>query len=402
MNNKLYIPKKIKVGYQWADDTYSGKLAYIIYYNINNKLAKEKSWLGWIHGDPNKTYDVRDKNGRWSGLKKPGIEPVEYENIPIEGFVLNKKAGDYGSGWNHRQIKCRVWDPRGFEFEITIENLLFILQESNSYKGKGLEGEFIYSWSGKDIVLLPCSGEDYTSSRDFTDMKKMSVHAKTLVPGYTYYSKDQEKVIYIGRYDFIKYSYNSFEIIEKEHIFLFDEKYVNHYFVPINEVKPFNALKVNKLAKIIDENIVPNFSDLVEELENSGLVMPFESITIKDFTNSKSIIIDDPNISYVPHMCLYKKIGENQYETYTLYQQRQYKIIKYDENIVTKTWRTANTYGYVFQFFQLRKNKIKFSIVGNTIKCEEEVNIDIRSKEYTPEEIDAMNFNTIDFKIKNV
>jgi hypothetical protein len=37
-----------------------------------------------------------------------------------------------------------VYDPRGFEFEISIPNLLYILQECTSTKGKGLDGEFVY------------------------------------------------------------------------------------------------------------------------------------------------------------------------------------------------------------------------------------------------------------------
>jgi hypothetical protein len=34
---------------------------------------------------------------------------------------------------------------RGFEFEISIPNLLYILQECTSTKGKGLDGEFVYA-----------------------------------------------------------------------------------------------------------------------------------------------------------------------------------------------------------------------------------------------------------------
>jgi hypothetical protein len=40
--------------------------------------------------------------------------------------------------------------PRGFEFEISIPNLLYILQECNSTKG--LDGEFVYAWDGKGIT----------------------------------------------------------------------------------------------------------------------------------------------------------------------------------------------------------------------------------------------------------
>lgn len=43
----IFIPKKINVGFQKRDDTYTGKLAYIIYYDETGKLRKETSWNGW-------------------------------------------------------------------------------------------------------------------------------------------------------------------------------------------------------------------------------------------------------------------------------------------------------------------------------------------------------------------
>ena len=132
MNSSIFVPKTINVGYQNRSGTYTGKLAYVIYYDEKGKLRKEASWNSW-----------RDDK----------IPNDEFENVPTEGFVLNKKAGDYSTGWDHRHAYCRVYDPRGFEFEITIENLLYILENANCIKGKGLEGEFIYGWDGKDLVF---------------------------------------------------------------------------------------------------------------------------------------------------------------------------------------------------------------------------------------------------------
>ena len=77
INEKLNIPDKIKVGFQKRSDTYTGKLSYITYINKKGKLAKETSWEGW-----------RDEK----------ITPLEFDNVPTEGFVLNKKAGGYSTG----------------------------------------------------------------------------------------------------------------------------------------------------------------------------------------------------------------------------------------------------------------------------------------------------------------
>jgi hypothetical protein len=47
MKSNIFIPEKIKVGFQNRQDTYTKKLAYIIYYDEKGKLRKEKSWNGW-------------------------------------------------------------------------------------------------------------------------------------------------------------------------------------------------------------------------------------------------------------------------------------------------------------------------------------------------------------------
>ncbi len=185
-NTRLYIPDKIKVGYQKREGTYTGKLAYVIYYDEKGKLRKEASWNSW---------------------RKHDIEPQEFDNVPTEGFVLNKKVGDYSNGWDHRQAYVRVYDPRDFEFEITVENLLYILEHCSSIKGKGLEGEFVYSWDGKDLVLLPVGTVDYKECKARTEIIQEGKFFKPseLVVGKTYETAKGEKFAYLGKHDCIDY-----------------------------------------------------------------------------------------------------------------------------------------------------------------------------------------------------
>ena len=149
MNNGCFIPKKIKVGYQERENTYSGKLAYIIYYDEKNKLRKENSWKSW---------------------REEEIPPDDFNNELLEGFVLNKKSGDYHGDWfNSRQAYIRVFDPRGFEIEITVNNLLYILENCDCIKGKGLVGRFCYGWYGTELILLPECSEAYRESKKYTE-----------------------------------------------------------------------------------------------------------------------------------------------------------------------------------------------------------------------------------------
>jgi hypothetical protein len=205
--NQIFIPKKLKVGYQKRSDTYSKKLAYVTYYDQKNKLRKEGSWKGWID-------------------EKVGID--EFENVPTEGFVLNRNVGgvkeSYGS-YDVRIEKVRVYDPRGFEFEIDIPNVLTILQECTSVKGKGLEGEFVYGWAGANLILIPTSCQQYKESQEYTDLQSTKISAKELIPGCSYKTKKQKDLIYLGKMNWFDYKYNDSQVFESKIKFVFvDEK----------------------------------------------------------------------------------------------------------------------------------------------------------------------------------
>lgn len=178
---KLTIPQKIHVGYRNRKGTYTGKLAYVIYTDEKGKLRKETSWNGW-----------RDAQ----------IPPDEFANEPTSGFVLNKGVGGTRQswGWNVRNEYIRVFDPRGFEFEISVANLLFILQECTSIKGKGLEGEFIYSWDGTELVLLPVDCYEYQKSTEFTAAKSMKITKADMAEGCVYMHKNMNQMVYLGRH----------------------------------------------------------------------------------------------------------------------------------------------------------------------------------------------------------
>jgi len=181
--SKLTIPKKIKVGFQNREGTFTGRLAFVVYIDHKGKLRQERSWEGW-----------RDKK----------IEPAEFDNEPTTGFVLNKKVGDYSSRWGGRRAWIRIYDPRGFEFEISVENLLFVLEHTSAIQGKGLEGEFVLAWGGSGsnskVMLLPTCSEDYKESSDYTGLQTKKVTKADMVEGCVYRTKENEDVMYLGRH----------------------------------------------------------------------------------------------------------------------------------------------------------------------------------------------------------
>jgi hypothetical protein len=241
MNEKqLFIPDKIKVGYCNREDTYTKKLAYVIYFDKKGVLRKEKSWETW-----------RDKK----------ITPDEFTNEPTEGFVLNKGVGGSRAsyGWNARNEYIRVYDPRGFEFEISVANLLFILREGDCSRGKGLEGKFCYAWDGTELVLLPCASQDFKNSQVFTNLQDKTVHVKNMIEGATYTTRRQEDLVYLGRF-------NYFYLLDNPDS---KDKGVCKKFVFWNgkDFEYFNDLKSFAVCK--SDTVHPDYADLVDKYNKS-------------------------------------------------------------------------------------------------------------------------------------
>ena len=329
MNNistAIYVPKKIKVGFNKRSDTYTGKLAYVIYYDEKGKLRKETSWNSW-----------RDKS----------IDSEEYDNEPTSGFVLNKKVGDYAGDWgNHRQAYCRIYDPRGFEFEITINNLLFILEHCTCCPGKGLEGDFVYGWDGKDLVLLPTNSPDYIEIEKYSKRinERKTFKGKDLIVGATYLTKDNEEWIYMGRFDrwscdieynydnpsYYRYGWNNKKIDDswvkdpynncayknnnkgKHYWFIYPDAYWKS-----DRIKCFKSLS-SKIIDVINTSCTQNYTDLYAELEKDSSFSPIDyskdeisEMTYESFTERLKSINEWPR-----YIRLYSKTYDRFIELY--------------------------------------------------------------------------------------
>lgn len=254
----IFIPKEINVGFDARPDTYTGKLAYIIYFDEKGVLRKEKSWEQWRDTDiPNEVLS----------------------NVPTNGFVLNKRAGGYSSGWNQRATYVRVFDPRGFEFEITIPNLLYILENTNSIMGKGLDGEFVYGWDGTELVLVPIASPDYVDVMAYTDalFNTQNIAAKHLIKGATYLTKDNKKYVFVGKFTKWSYSYDYAKSRNGERVPYDDGQ---QFFFYDLEDETFNILKnitKNKFIGVIDGGCVSNYVDIMDRLEYEDSYSQYDS-----------------------------------------------------------------------------------------------------------------------------
>jgi len=249
MKHKYNIPGKINVGFQKRGGTYTGKLAYVVYTDDKGVLRKETSWNGW-----------RDQK----------IAPEEFENVPTEGFVLNKKVGE--TRWSHdpRKAWVRVYDPRDFEFEIDVSNLLLILQECTSVKGKGLEGEFVYAWSGAKLLLLPVDSQEYKESVAYKQACKQKITKKDIKEGFSYLNKDGDEVMYLGRLPHWRFHWGDDGKIEfkcqKKHIFAYLQKDSSPYS---NRGDYFVQSGFTKIISKLSDDPCPSFADKFDEYHKS-------------------------------------------------------------------------------------------------------------------------------------
>lgn len=280
MKTSIFVPKKIHVGFQERSNTYTGKLAYIIYEDEKGKLRKEVSWNGW-----------RDKK----------INPQIEDNVPTSGFVLNKKVGDHVSYWNHRQAYVRVYDPRDFEFEITIENLLFILENTSSIKGKGLEGEFVYGWDGKELVLVPVDSPDYKEIEEYSKamFRAINIKAKDLIVGATYKNNKNEELVYMGRFECWTGTYigcGKKEWSNKDKNGKIDRRYVFHRPNTKYSWEKFVTYKSipNSIIGVVDEQCHGEYAQFYNKMENECFYSPVDEgkFIHEDYTHKEWAAID--------------------------------------------------------------------------------------------------------------
>jgi hypothetical protein len=282
MKTNIFIPKKINVGYQKRTDTYTKKLAYVIYYDQKGVLRKETSWQNW-----------RDKK----------IPNTEFENEPIEGFVLNKGVGGqrHSYGWNARNEYIRVYDPRDFEFEISVANLLWILQECTSTKGKGLEGQFVYGWQGKELILIPVETKEYDDCMEYTNTQDGKITARELQPGFIYRDNTMKDWIYLGRLEYFEHPSKPYYYTKKyggssgyyygdnDYYLERDEKtkkayerdlkpQKRHIFIATEKIKNYDGSErkdyyypktMNKFKQCMSTSAVDNFAELLEDFQTN-------------------------------------------------------------------------------------------------------------------------------------
>jgi hypothetical protein len=360
MKTNLFIPKVVKVGFRKREDTFTGKLGYVIYYDEGGRLRKGVSWNSW-----------RDES----------LGDVEVENVPMNGFILNKGVNRF-SDWGGGRSVVRVYDPRDFEFEISLDNLIGILMYSDISKRDIIEG-CVYAWSGSDLVLLPINSVEYQESVKYTGKQSNKVSAKDLVKGCRYNRKKSEDIlVYIGFFEwFEKFEEWGEGVRKSEYNIGYRSRGRKHIFCGEGS-REFVIPSISVLSSIVGEDVVEGYAGLVDDFFCSlhsqvivgvGIDLGYWVDVQKNPDKYDSGIIRNrvPIMYRLDGDVLYRLVGSCCGESYVdkcTYYQYTYDIIGGDRGLVFRERKVENVSRSYYNSYYVGRVEVTGGIVREIIR----------------------------------
>lgn len=191
-----HIPDSLFVGYQRRENTLNGKLSFVSAENKSGKLYSESQFNHWC---------------------SEGIAKDTFPNEPMHGFYLNKRRKRQSSVGSDAM---RVFHPLGFEFEIGMANIAYILQYANVNMSE-ITSRCVIGWVAGKLTIIPENSPLFLVSYSIKDPTLEKVKTKLTV-GAHYITKNAEKCIYLGEHDIyykqtLELSKDSQDAFSKEH-----------------------------------------------------------------------------------------------------------------------------------------------------------------------------------------
>lgn len=181
----IKIPEKVYVGFQGRRSVDEVPLGFMTPYTTDKAGEKRRATVdSWAKGH----YHNADKT----------FNSVTIENKPMIGFKIGRAIRRSGSGWNSSGASfIRIEDPRGFELEITIENLAMCMA-GNIIEDGELVQECVWGRDGGKNLLLPINSEPYLDSVSTKSAIDTAVPLRTVKQGDKIKLITGEEGIYFG------------------------------------------------------------------------------------------------------------------------------------------------------------------------------------------------------------
>lgn len=195
-----------------------------------------------------------------------------------------------------------------------------------------MEGEFVYGWDGKDLVLIPTSSPDYKDLMQHSNLLKENkkFKGKDLKIGATYLTKENVKMVYLGRFDVYKRNWRNGVVENKGKRYWFgcmEEKY--------NRIESLSSL--NKIVDIVDESTNKNYTMLFEMMKSNYEYSPY------DKTKDK---YEDFDVEYIKKRLDYEKCYDSGFKCYDRNKNSHHLKLSDDNTIIDiikdgNWWRNA-------------------------------------------------------------
>lgn len=152
-----------------------------------------------------KPYNERVQDaltGEWKWVEGDKIQPIVVANDAVSGFrVADDVRRTYWGGGN---VVWRIYDPRGYELEISSANLIRIIDSVGINAGGEIPAKCMWARLGANNILVP-EGSDLWSKciQDAATLQARSKTTSAYVAGDVIVLSSGAKVVYVGHLDVI-------------------------------------------------------------------------------------------------------------------------------------------------------------------------------------------------------
>ena len=246
-----------------------------------SKLRKEKSWTDWC----------------WERL---GTQ--EFDNVPTSGFriaeVTQRSSEWFGSGRN----MWEVHDPRGFRLEITSDNLMALLENTNIINGVFSE-PMVWAWSGASMALVSTNSDLYQTTLANTARIARKVSARDIKPGYRIRLKNGKEGTYMGKFhSFVighNYRHGRYNYEWKTpliHFIEIDKSEDNEYMnKPENRHYRIDTVSTLEVSDILEANELPS-NHFLEDIRQLTTFKYGESYQCVRYANGNIVALSETPI----------------------------------------------------------------------------------------------------------
>ena len=178
-----YIPEKHYVG--WGNFAEKDALAFMTVWGTSAAAKKRmKTVDDWVA--------YRSKN-------TIGAVKQVLDNVPLTGFEIAKEV----RRWTTSNVVWRITDPRGFQLEISSNNMAYILGNCVIDNGV-IKDELIWVRDGKDNYLLPTASKEFATYKRNSKAKASNIKISDINVGDRISLLTGETGIYLGMYTCVK------------------------------------------------------------------------------------------------------------------------------------------------------------------------------------------------------